>query len=301
MVETESVLTGENPFLLRSKPMEKGNRSEDLVETLVVKESNYDVAVTPSPTNPASQDSIETASSADDDWEAIADREPDKLVPMVSSDILTGVSKIKLEDTRSPTPKRRGRGTFSYDKDKLYSDRLLDGSIIDDVEDEETNRGSDDKKDTTNLQYGTNHVLLLSHFSPSIRTTDLEKVFEDIKTCDFVIRWVNDTVALAVFRTPAEALEAQSNVRCSFNMSIGILDEDDAILSSIKANDLKPPQQRPKTSATAAQRMIANSMGIKLPSPSRGTGSREHKRHEDTRRERIVNRQKLKDEAWGDD
>jgi len=54
------------------------------------------------------------------------------------------------------------------------------------------------------VQYGTNHVLLLSHFSPSTRTTDLEKVFEDIKNCDFVIRWVNDTVALAVFRTPAE-------------------------------------------------------------------------------------------------
>lgn len=32
------------------------------------------------------------------------------------------------------------------------------------------------------------------------------------------------------------ALKAQSNVRCSFNMSIGILDEDDAILSSLKAN-----------------------------------------------------------------
>jgi len=38
--------------------MEKGNRSETLV---VGKESNYDVDVTPSPTNPASQDSIETA------------------------------------------------------------------------------------------------------------------------------------------------------------------------------------------------------------------------------------------------
>jgi hypothetical protein len=53
-------------------------------------------------------------------------------------------------------------------------------------------------------KYGTGHVLVLSHFSPSTRTTDLEKIFEDIKNCDFVIRWVNDTVALAVFRTPAE-------------------------------------------------------------------------------------------------
>ncbi|KAK2433626.1 R3H and coiled-coil domain-containing protein [Trifolium repens] len=259
------------------------------------------------PTNPASQDSLGNGSSAaaaaddDDDWEAIADLEPDKLLSPVSSDILTGVSNIKLVDTKSQTPKRRGRGTFSYDKDKLYSDRILDGSIIDNIEEEETQCSSEDKKDTPNSKYGTGHVLVLSHFSPSTRTTDLEKIFEDIKNCDFVIRWVNDTVALAVFRTPAEALEGQSNGRCSFNLSMRILDEDDVLLSSIKANDLKPPQQRPKTSAKAAQRMIANSMGIKLPSPSHGTGPREHKRQEDIRRDRIVNRQKLKDEAWGDD
>lgn len=52
-----------------------------------------------------------------------------------------------MENTKSPTPKRRGRGTFSYDTDKLYSDQLLDGSIIDDVDDKETHRGSEDKKD----------------------------------------------------------------------------------------------------------------------------------------------------------
>ncbi|CAJ2654770.1 unnamed protein product [Trifolium pratense] len=197
-----------------------------------------------SPTNPASQDSFigngssSVADDDDDDWEAMADLEPDKLLSPVSSDVLTGVSNIKLVDTsKSQTPKRRGRGTFSYDKDKLYSDRILDGSIIDDVEEEETQCGSEDKKDTPNSKYGTGHVLVLSHFSPSTRTTDLEKIFEDIKNCDFVIRWVNDTVALAVFRTPAEALEGQSNGRCSFNMSMRILDEDDVLLSSIKAND----------------------------------------------------------------
>ncbi|CAK8575719.1 unnamed protein product [Lathyrus sativus] len=260
-----------------------------------ISELQLDALVTPL-TNPASHDSI-GSSSADDDWEAKADCEPDKLLSPVSSEVLSRVSDLKLENTKSPTPKRRGRGTFSYDNDKLYSDRLLDGSIIDDVEDEETRSGSEDKK----VQYGTSHVLVLSHFSPSTRTTDLEKVFDDIKNCHFVIRWVNDTVALAVFRTPAEALEAQSNARCSFNMTMKILGEEDAHLSSIKPNDLKPPQQRQKTSVAAAQRMIANSMGIKLPSPSRGTGFQQHKREENTRKERIVNRQKLKEDAWGED
>ncbi|KAL5056324.1 hypothetical protein RYX36_037006 [Vicia faba] len=269
---------------------------EDLsssISELQLDASNGNVAVT--------LDSIGSSSSADDDWEAKADCEPDKLLSPVSSEVLTGVSNIKLENAKNPTPKRRGRGTFSYDKDKLYSDRLLDGSIIDDVEDEETRSGSEDKKGTPNLQYGTSHVLVLSHFSPSTRTTDLEKVFDDLKNCHSVIRWVNDTVALAVFRTPAEALEAQSNARCSFNMTMKILGEEDAHLSSIKPNDLKPPQQRQKTSVVAAQRMIANSMGIKLPSPSRGTGFRQHKKEEDSRKERIVNRQKLKEDAWGED
>ncbi|XP_004506224.1 uncharacterized protein [Cicer arietinum] len=282
------------------------SHSSDAQDVIVI-ESNEE-GVVPPPTNADSKYSAEAffSSSPDDDWEALAereiivDREADKLLSIVASEILTGVSNIKLENTKSPTPKRRGRGTFSYDTDKLYSDQLLDGSIIDDVDDKETHRGSEDKKDIPKLKHGTGHVLVLANFAPSTRTTDLEKLFDVIKNCDFVIRWVNDTVALAVFRTPAEALEAQSNVRCPFNMTMRILGEDDVLLSSIKANDLEPPRQRPKTSVEAAQRLIAHSMGIKFPSPSK-TGSREHKRQEDSRRDRIVNRQKLKDDAWGED
>jgi len=63
--------------------------------------------------------------------------------------------------------------------------------------------------------------------------------------------------------------------------------------------DLEPPRQRPKTSAQAAQRLIAHSMGLKLSSTS--GGSREYRKQEIDRRERIVTRQKLRDEAWGDD
>lgn len=50
--------------------------------------------------------------------------------------------------------------------------------------------------------YGTRHVLVLADFHPSTRTTDLEKLLESFKD-RFVIRWVNDTTALAVFRTPS--------------------------------------------------------------------------------------------------
>ncbi|NP_001242895.1 uncharacterized protein LOC100817151 [Glycine max] len=233
---------------------------------------------------------------SDEDWEAIADLEPDELLPTVSSDCSSGISNLKLENAKSGTPKRRGRGTFSYEKKELYSDQLLDSSVVD-VEQEETHRSSEDNKDVQNSKYGTSHVLVLADFSPSTRTTELEKLFENFKDRGLVIRWVNDTVALAVFRTPPVALEALNSVRCSFTTRI--LDEDDTLLSSIKARDLEPPRQRPKTSAQAAQRLIAHSMGLKL--SSTGAGSREYRKQEDARRERIVTRQKLRDEAWGDD
>ncbi|MED6119363.1 hypothetical protein PIB30_011166 [Stylosanthes scabra] len=234
--------------------------------------------------------------SSDDDWEAMADRKPDELLPTVSSDCIAGVSSLKLDTSKSPAPKRRGRGTFSYEKQELYSDQLRDSSVVD-VEDEGSHCSSEDKKVVQNTKYGTAHVLVLADFPPSTRTIELERLFEDYKDRGFVIRWVNDTVALAVFQTPSVALEAQKSICCPFN--VRILSEDDTLLGSIKTKDLDPPRQRPKTSAQAAQRLIAHGMGLKLPSV--GSGSREHKKQEDARRDRIVTRQKLRDEAWGDD
>ena len=64
-------------------------------------------------------------------------------------------------------------------------------------------------------------------------------------------------------------------------------------------SDLEPPRQRPKTSARTAQRLIAQGMGFKLPSSS--FGSKELRKQEEDRRNRILMRQKLKDDAWGTD
>lgn len=55
----------------------------------------------------------------------------------------------------------------------------------------------------TTVKYGTSHVLVLADFPKSTRTTDLEKLLEKHKD-QVAIRWVNDEVALAVFRTPSE-------------------------------------------------------------------------------------------------
>lgn len=233
-------------------------------------------------------------SSSDDDWEAMADREPDELF---SSECLPGVSNLSLEDKKveAPTvPKRRGRGTFSYNKDELYSDRVSDKSFPENHKDEDS---CDKKDDSPQLSYGTRHVLVLADFSPSTRTTELEKLFEGFKDHGVVIRWVNDTTALAVFQTPSIALEALNSVRCPF--TVRILDANDELLGSVPARDLEPPRPRPKTSARTAQRLIANSMGLKLPSSA--FGSREYRNQEEARRNRIVSRQKMKDDAWGAD
>ena len=65
-------------------------------------------------------------------------------------------------------------------------------------------------------------------------------------------------------------------------------------------SDLEPPKQRPKTSARTAQRLIAQGMGLKLPASTTGFGSKELRKQEEDRRNRIVSRQKLRDEAWGE-
>ncbi|CAK9184670.1 unnamed protein product [Ilex paraguariensis] len=78
-----------------------------------------------------------------------------------------------------------------------------------------------------------------------------------------------------------------------------ILDDDDVLLSSIKPRDLEPPRERPRTSVATAQRLIAQGMGMKLPSTT--FGSRELRKQEEARRNRIVSRQKKRDDAWGDD
>ncbi|CAN8244286.1 unnamed protein product [Cochlearia groenlandica] len=229
------------------------------------------------------------------DWEALADLEPSELL---SVDDLPEISKLLVvEEPKVEVPKRRGRGTFTYKRDVMYSDRDFSESRLRDSEDKDVSCGSEKTDESLKSRYGTRHVLVLADFSPSLRTTDLERLFEDFKDSGFIIRWVNDTTALAVFKTPSTALEACNRVKCAF--TIRVLDDQDSLLSSISGKDLEPPTQRPKTSARTAQRLIAHSMGLKL--PASGFGSKELRDQEAARKNRIVSRQKQRDDAWGDD
>ncbi|KAG5376467.1 hypothetical protein IGI04_041063 [Brassica rapa subsp. trilocularis] len=172
---------------------------------------------------------------------------------------LPQISKLSVEEH-----KRRGRGTFTYKKDVMYSDRDFCKSRFDDVGDDDVCRGSE--KTDGSLKYG-----------------------------GFLIRWVNDTTALAVLPLLLR-LAIVFNVR---SFTIRVPDDHDSLLSSISEKDLKPPTQRPKTSARTAQRLIAHSMGLKL--PASGFGSKELRDQEAARKNRIVSRQKQRDDAWGAD
>ncbi|KAG2299978.1 hypothetical protein Bca52824_036450 [Brassica carinata] len=248
--------------------------------------------------------------------QALVDREPTTLLSVQE---LPQISKLSVEEPEVEGPKRRGRGTLTYKKDVMYSDRDLCKSRFEDGGDnDDLSRGSE-KTDDESLKskYGTRHVLVLAGFSQSLRTTYLEKLFVDFRDKDggFLIRWVNDTTSFVVFKTPSTAPEACNSVQCSF--TIRVLDDHDSYNAPIRpwlmghprplsrpvdpipSDDLEPPSQRPKTSARTAQRLLANSMGLKL--LASGFGSKELQDQEAARKNWIVSRQKQRDDAWGDD
>ncbi|KAI4389294.1 hypothetical protein MLD38_001533 [Melastoma candidum] len=95
----------------------------------------------------------------------------------------------------------------------------------------------------------------------------------------------------------AKANEALNSIQIPF--TVREVNADDNFLTTISAADLEPPWPRLQTSTRTAQRLIAQGMGLKLPSTS--FGSRELRKQEEARKNRIVRRQKLKDDAWGED
>jgi len=75
------------------------------------------------------------------DWEALADVEPSKLLPVEE---LPEISKLSVEEPKVQGPKRRGRGTFTYKSDAMYSDRdFSESRFDDDSEDNDLSRESE--------------------------------------------------------------------------------------------------------------------------------------------------------------
>ncbi|KAM0939761.1 putative Coiled-coil domain-containing protein R3HC1/R3HCL [Dioscorea sansibarensis] len=235
-----------------------------------------------------------TGEDDEDDWEAIADRGEVAEASSVPSGE-AGVPSVTPEVSEDAAlPRRRGRGLFLYQKSCLYSEQKDVPSHS--GEDSDPDIDSDEQNRMRTNDFGTRHVLVLYDFPPSTGTTDLEKLLERFKEHGFAIRWVDDTTALAVFRTPQIASEAQNNLK--FPFKVRRLQEEDVILSHISIKDLDPPYTRPKTSVRTAQRLIAQGMGMK---PSTMFGSSELRKQEEARKIRIQSRQNMRDDAWGSD
>lgn len=66
------------------------------------------------------------------------DRAPSELL---SPQGLPSISNLSLNENKVQGPKRRGRGTFSYQQDKLYSDRQSCTSFSSDTEDDDLSKG----------------------------------------------------------------------------------------------------------------------------------------------------------------
>ncbi|XP_051228528.1 uncharacterized protein [Lolium perenne] len=263
-------------------------------------------AVTGSKDSAVSANTDERKEDEDDDWEAIADRgdeapvRPLGLEARVSSSGKSSTPSSEKSGTPSSGPKRRGRGSFLYDKSVLYSDQCGSERDLDD-KGSDPHSGSKDHEDeqenrTGAKRFGTRHVLVLYDFPSSTRTTDLERIFEKFGDHGVAIRWVNDTIALAVFRTPSSASEAQACVPPRYK--VRSLKDDDDLLAKIDGTDLEPPTPRPKTSARTAQRLIAHGMGLKQ---FTSINAGERKEQEEARRSRITARQAARDDAWGSD
>uniref|UniRef100_A0ACD5WQ03 Uncharacterized protein n=1 Tax=Avena sativa TaxID=4498 RepID=A0ACD5WQ03_AVESA len=269
-------------------------------------DSSSPEAVTSSKDTKAPATVDEKNEDEDDDWEAIADRgdetpvRPLEQEARVSSSEKSSTPTSEKSSTPSSGPKRRGRGSFLYEKSVMYSDQSGPERDLDD-KGSDPRSGSkdhaDEQENTTGAKrFGTRHVLVLYDFPSSTRTTDLERIFDKFGDHGVAIRWVNDTVALAVFRTPSSANEAQACVPPRYK--VRPLKDDDDLLAKIDGTDLEPPTPRPKTSARTAQRLIAHGMGLKqFTSVSAG----ERKEQEDARRSRITARQAARDDAWGSD
>ncbi|GLJ55835.1 hypothetical protein SUGI_1198860 [Cryptomeria japonica] len=238
-----------------------------------------------------------SSTSLEEDWEAIADQ---SLMQSSSSQVTVEVSKLSLEN-QSLAPKQHGRGAFTYGQRSLYSDETNEITKKESMMDQPLDGDANQLHTRVDLKYGTSHVVVVCGFSPKIPTRELEHLFEAYTNHGVVIRRVNDTVALAVFRNPASAREALKSIHSQYN--IRALDDDDSLLSSLSAKDLEPPFPRPKTSARTAQRIIMGalqSQGLVQKSHIKSSYS-DIKKQEEERRNRILMRQKLRDEAWGPD
>eukprot|EP00252_Welwitschia_mirabilis_P010150 TRINITY_DN2329_c0_g1_i1.p1 TRINITY_DN2329_c0_g1~~TRINITY_DN2329_c0_g1_i1.p1 ORF type:complete len:396 (+),score=71.39 TRINITY_DN2329_c0_g1_i1:138-1190(+) len=239
-----------------------------------------------------------TTSQDEEDWEAMADQIPD-----LSSDtkVTSDLAELSLTGV-SHKPKQRGRGAFTYGNNSLYSDQKDGSASNTKINDECLLEDCVEQPMHEKMKYGTSHILVVEDFSPNTSTADIEKLFESFRSDGVTVRWIHDTLALAVFSKPFLAHEAM--VMSQSGYKIRKLAPNDPILIMLSNKDLEPPLHRPRTSAQTANRLILGalrSQGIAPNSSNTRPVFNDIKEQEKERRNRILTRQRLREEAWGSD
>ncbi|GJP49430.1 hypothetical protein CLOM_g8637 [Closterium sp. NIES-68] len=196
--------------------------------------------------------------------------------------------------------------------------------------------GGWDGEDIATVPYGGRHVLEVHGLSDDVATADVEAVIHNLvmeATCSngagaaendsssssaggtlFVVRWINDSHALAVFHTPTLAASVLSAGTAALAGAASppfhfrLLDTASDHYPFIRRRDLEPPIPRPATSVRTAQRMIAGALAstkqnaaLAIRAAAAVSGQGGGKRMDAERRMRLEERRRLKDEAWGDD
>lgn len=106
------------------------------------------------------------------------------------------------------------------------------------------------------------HVIELFDFPASFRTQDLITLYNFANSESMYIKWCDDTHALLVFGTAAQALRAlemkHDIVKCR-----PVTLASSIALQTVEKCDLRPHTKRPQTSMHTARRMITSALGAK--------------------------------------
>lgn len=279
-----SLLIKQTVNLLPPPPLTLTERDHKFIETLDLKEVQQEV--------------LHSDSEREEDWEALLCEDLVKL-----DGLSPARSAPEIFPHEKTVYKQRGRGAFTHGKMGMHIDRLT-SSPLEGREQLDITTVAVETEDAASSAHskvacGVRHVLAVS-FLPSVTTKDLEELFEPFGSPGVALRWVNDTTALAVFRNPEVANEALQSIKNPC-FKLERLTDDDAFIGLVSQRDIQPPVPRPATSSQAAHRMIMGALqrqGIhKLPSPASSFKSAQ--KQEAERKQRLLTRQKLRDEAWG--
>lgn len=265
-----------------------GQLSERVVDCLRVSDDN------PSTNSLRSLDSSERPLTAsvreEEEWETGLDALPPPPKPVLP----TVTKELDTKEKEKKGVKQRGRGSFAYAGNGLYSQLEMDA--------DEDSPGSSGRLGDDSIDGEGSNVLVFNCTS-SIRTKDLEEIVEPFsREGSCTIRWIDDIKALAVFSSSTTAQEALFGINDG-RVRVTTLADSKAMEAS--ENEVAQRIRRPTSSAHVAQRMIAGALrgqgaGKQLLAQSQGR-SEGIRKQERERKLRLEMRAQMRDEAWGSD